>query len=85
MAKCNYTTANFRKRILHTGKAAHIVARFGTEDAVDALEATGRELVVVLLVPGRCSSEHDVIAILSAWRAVSIVLRIVLLLAIKQK
>lgn len=61
-----------------TGEAALVVAGFGAEHAVDALEAARREAVVVLLVAGSGPREHDVIAVLSAGSAIPIVLRIVL-------
>lgn len=64
--------------MINTLKASLYALGFGVEDGVDALETAGTELVVVPLVAGRGPREHYVIAVLTAGRAVCVVLGIVL-------
>ena len=59
-------------------EAAHGSSCLVEEDLLDALEAAGTELAVVLLVPRGCASEHDVVSVLAARDADLVVLRIVL-------
>ena len=64
---------------IFTGKAAFGITSLGVEHSVDALETARAELVVVLLVARGGAGEHDVIAVLSARRAVAILFGVVLI------
>ena len=44
---------------------------------MDAAEAAGGEPLVVDLVPGGRPGEHDEVAVLAAWHAVGVILRVV--------
>ena len=61
-----------------TLKASLWASSFGQQDRLDALERTGAEVPVVLLVPGGGAREHDVVAVVAAGNASLVVLGIVL-------
>ena len=61
-----------------TFETALLVTSLGAEDAVNALETAGWELVIVSLIAGSGTSEHDVVAIFPTRRAIPVVFWIVL-------
>ena len=65
-------------RLAVTCETALLVAGFGAEDTVNALEAAGWEFVIISLIARGGTGKHDVVSVLAAWSAVPVIFRIVL-------